>query len=1067
MKTNNNQTWISDRDLLNDPLLVAEANAEVSPIALEEVLEDNRISELATNRRDFLKVLGFGISAATIASCEIPVKRAIPYVIAPDTIVPGIANYYASSIVNGGDYCSVLVKTREGRPIKIEGNASSSVTRGGTSARAQASVLSLYDINRIKNPAKIVGGKLEDISWPELDKEVSSNLSATSNIRIVSGTIMSPTIKRAIQEFCVKFPSTKHISYDAVSSAALLLASEQCFGERILPDYRFDLAEIIVSFNADFLGTWISPIEYASQYAKRRTIDMANPSMSKHIQVESHMSLSGSNADNRILVKPSEQGAAIANLYNFVASKTGGSAISAPNINEKAKSALMKLADALVASKGKSLIVCGTNNTSEQSLVFGINQLLGNIGTTVNFANGSFQRQGNEADLVQLTKDMSAGSVDAVIFWNANPCYDFPMAKEFAEGLAKVKLKLSLNAILDETTALCTHAAPEHHNLESWGDVEPKRGMYSLIQPTITPIFNTRQGGHSLLVWSDSVNLNKSAEQPFYEYLKSTWQSTIMPKTSSTNFQEFWDKSLHDGILEVNSTAVNAPSYKLNPADLVNNITKPSSSPLEISFIENLGVGAGQYANNPWLQEMADPITRCSWGNYVAVPVSFDGDRRFTAANKVKENGELVKINFGGQSIEVGAIKQFGQMNGTASIPLGYGRTQSGVCGTGIGTDVFPFMKLDQNGLIQYHSAEVEISDSLGDIEKHFACVQHHHTLGVTAIEKSSGNMINADEAALVDDAFKGMTKGYQGSLTKRSILRHSNLKDIKENVEHLKEERAEFQKLNSHTLYPGHDYKYNSGHHWGMHIDLNACIGCGSCAVACMAENNVPVVGKHEVSRHHEMTWLRIDRYYYGDVENPNVVYQPLMCQHCNNAPCENVCPVNATNHSSDGLNQMAYNRCVGTRYCANNCPYKVRRFNWFDFTAADLFPVNQHNLAGETDKPYYAENLVRMVLNPDVTVRSRGVIEKCSFCIQRIQEGKLSAKKEQRSLNDNDVKTACQTACPTGAITFGDMNNKSGKLANKLENPLNYIVLEEINVKSVVNYTMKVNNRDETLDA
>ncbi|MBL0236819.1 MAG: 4Fe-4S dicluster domain-containing protein [Saprospiraceae bacterium] len=251
------------------------------------------------------------------------------------------------------------------------------------------------------------------------------------------------------------------------------------------------------------------------------------------------------------------------------------------------------------------------------------------------------------------------------------------------------------------------------------------------------------------------------------------------------------------------------------------------------------------------------------------------------------------------------------------------------------------------------------------------------------------------------------------------------------------------------------------------MHIDLNACIGCGSCAVACMAENNVPVVGKHEVSRHHEMTWLRIDRYYYGDVENPNVVYQPLMCQHCNNAPCENVCPVNATNHSSDGLNQMAYNRCVGTRYCANNCPYKVRRFNWFDFTAADLFPVNQHNLAGETDKPYYAENLVRMVLNPDVTVRSRGVIEKCSFCIQRIQEGKLSAKKEQRSLNDNDVKTACQTACPTGAITFGDMNNKSGKLANKLENPLNYIVLEEINVKSVVNYTMKVNNRDETLDA
>ncbi|HEX5626237.1 MAG TPA: 4Fe-4S dicluster domain-containing protein [Saprospiraceae bacterium] len=1065
MKQSESTIWIDEQDFQASPEILAARESELDPIAVESILNDERAGMIETNRRDFLKVLGFGIGAATLASCEIPVKKAIPYVIKPDTIVPGIATYYASTFVQGGDYCSILVKTREGRPIKIEGNPASSVTGGGTNARVQASVLSLYDYNRIKGPGRISQNAVDPMAWKDMDAEIKSALATGNRIRILSHTQMSPTAQKAVAEFCTKYPNAKWVSYDPVSSSALLDAASQCFGERAVPDFRFDLAETIVSFNADFLGTWISPIEYASQYAKGRKINKLEDRISHHIQVESHMSLTGSNADNRILVKPSEQSAAVAYLYNEIAAASGQSAIQAPAVNDKAKEGLKKVAASLLGKKGKSLVVCGNNNVGEQMLVFAINNLLGNLGATVKFDAVSYQRQGSDADLQQLMADMKSSSVDSLIIWQANPAYDLPFAEEFAQSMANVKNKISLNTTLDETTLLCSHVAPDHHFLESWGDVQAKKNCYSLIQPTINPIFDTRQAPHSFLVWAESAQLNAAAEQPYYEYVKKSWQDKFAAMGAGGSFQTFWDETLHNGIYEKPSAAA-VPAFKGDVAMAAGKLAKPADSTLEISFIETVAIGSGDYAGNPWLQEMPDPITRCVWGNYLMIPIGFDGDRRFTAFNDIKENGEQVELTIAGKKNTVAAVKQFGQMPGTVSIALGYGRKSAGDCGTGVGTDVYPSCTWT-DGYIQYYNTQVEVSQSLGSMEKNFACVQHHHTLGVTAIEKSSGQKFNADEAALVDDAFKGITKGYQGSLTKRSILRHGHINELKEKVEMLQEERAHHQKLNSHTLYPSHDYKYNAGHHWGMHVDLNACIGCGSCTVACMAENNVPVVGKKEVSRHHEMSWLRIDRYYYGDVENPNVVYQPMMCQHCNNAPCENVCPVNATNHSQEGLNQMAYNRCVGTRYCANNCPYKVRRFNWYDYTTADLWPVNQFNISGEKTQPFYSDNLVRMVLNPDVTVRSRGVIEKCSFCVQRIQEGKLNAKKEQRSLTDNDVKTACQTACPTSAITFGDMNNEEGVLFKKLQNPLNYIVLEEINAISVVNYTMKVNNRDENLDA
>ena len=623
-----------------------------------------------------------------------------------------------------------------------------------------------------------------------------------------------------------------------------------------------------------------------------------------------------------------------------------------------------------------------------------------------------------------------------------------------------------------ETTELCDFIAPVPHTLESWGDAEPKRGMFTLIQPTIAPLFDTRQAEETLLRWAASPNLDPQAEQPYYEYLNANWQASMFPQQSQyATFRAFWDSTLHDGVFEIAENELAADNYVFtgNVSAAAGQITKPGSG-LEISFFETVHIGAGQYADNPWLQEMPDPIARTVWDNYLAIPIEFDGDRRFEGAGQfaglnedeyTTKSVDRVNVTINGQEQAVSCLRQFGQKRETVSMALGYGREVSGTCGVGIGVNVYPWLSIDENGNTQYFATGVNVSEKIG-VDEEYASVQYHHTMGVKGKLEGSDETINVDEHALMT-----LGTGFQGSLTKRTIIRNANFSELEGFAEDLHHEREHHEHLNQQTIYPYDKYveeKYSQGHHWGLHVDLNACTGCGACQVACVAENNVPMVGKHEVYRHHEMTWLRIDRYFYGDYENPNVVYQPMMCQHCDNAPCENVCPVSATNHSSEGLNQMAYNRCIGTRYCANNCPYKVRRFNWLDYTTADLFPANEVPLNGE-EVPFGADNLTRMVLNPDVTVRVRGVMEKCSFCVQRIQEGKLTAKKEGRALRDGEVKSACQTACPTGAITFGDINNKDSEIAKKNGNPLNYIVLEEVNTRPSVQYTAKIRNRDEAL--
>jgi molybdopterin-containing oxidoreductase family iron-sulfur binding subunit len=1007
------------------------------------------------SRRDFLKLMGFGLGAATIAaSCEIPVKHAVPYVTKPDEIVPGVANYFASSFVNGGDYCAVLVKTREGRPIKIEGNTLSNVTNGGTSARAQASVLSLYDTRRIQHAGIVKEGQVEKMEWSALDRDIKAKLAA-GNVRIVTNTNISPSAEKALAEFVAKYPGTQVVTYDAVSSAALLEANQQCFGVRAFPHYKFDKASVICSFGADFLGTWGNPVQQARDYANgRKIVGKKGAKMSRHYQVEGYMSLTGSNADNRIQIRPSEMGAAIAALYTAISGQGGG-----PQLNDKAAAAIKKVAKELQAARGNSIVVSGSNNVAEQILVNKINELLGNLNNTVDFSRPAYARKGDERQVAKLIEEMNSGQVSTVIVWGANPVWELPNAEAFKAAFYKVGTRVSLNTNLDETTLVCTHAAPANHWLESWGDAEPRAGMYSLIQPTIAPLFSTRQAEHSLLVWADSANLDQNADQPYYEYVKAHWQNEMFKRQSKyLSPGSFWEMSLHDGVFETpaseSSTVVFNQGVSVNPGA----VSKPSNSELEIAFYETVNIGGGQYAHNPWLQEMPDPVTRTVWGNYLSIPVEWDGVNHINGWMKL-EDGDEVEVEVNGQKFTCAVVRNFGQAAGTVSIALGGGR-EAGGSGVGYGVNVNPLLKSD-NGLTQYYAADAKVTPT-GKRDKHFACVQHHHTMGVTAMGKEEGKVINADEKTLGH-------KGFQGSLTDRSIIFQTNVKDLQKLEHKLEEFHHEAEHLNSQTLYPDTSKYFGTGLKWGMYIDLNSCIGCGACQVACVSENNVPVVGKKEVARHHEMTWLRIDRYFYGDFDNPKVVYQPMMCQHCDNAPCENVCPVNATNHSMEGINQMAYNRCIGTRYCANNCPYKVRRFNWLDYTTADVWPANEERVftvEGE-DKPFYADNLVRMVLNPDVTVRTRGVIEKCSFCVQRIQEGKLTAKKEGRAIMDNDVRTACQTSCPTGAIVFGNLNNPESEVSKKTAaaGALAYKVLEEINVRPGVNYSAKIHNTNEEL--
>ena len=990
--------------------------------------DDKGFLSSKTPRRDFLKYLGFSTAAAAIAaSCETPVRKAIPFINKPEDIVPGVANYYATTYVQDGDVVSVVAKVRDGRPIKIEGNELSASTKGGTSARVQASVLDLYDTARLRFPT--IGGK--EVTFEAIDKAVSEALAATKTpVVLLTSTLTSPSTLALIKDVVSKHSNTKHIVYDAVSFSGILLANEATHGKRVIPSYRFDNAKVIVSLGADFLGTWLSPVEFAKQYAIGKRINEKKPEMSKHFHFESVASLTGSNADERYLHRPSETGAIAVALLDAI----NGKSISIADTVLKA--GIEKVAKALIASKGESLVVSGSNDKNTQVIVNAINDALQSNGKTIDWSTTYNTRQGIDADFAKFIDDMNAGSIGAVMIHGANPAYTWYDSQRFVDGLKKVPVTVSFNPKNDETTQLCKFVVPDHHYLESWGDAEAKTGSYSFLQPTISPLFKTRQWQDSLLKWNGSTT-------DYLAYLKAFWSAKVGGETG-------WNKVLQDGVINPSSSTIAGVSFTSTAvASAVAAIaaTKKAGK-IELFLYEKVGVGVTGAAN-PWLQELPDPVTRATWDNYVIVSpamaktlLDIDLSNNGQAdAYEVQPPKKVVKVTVNGKSVLLPALIIPGTQADTIGIAVGYGRTSEiGKSAEASGKNAFPFASFNGSSVI-FASADV-IVEKTDDLYK-VALTQTHGTYNTA--------------------------QGNRTEVMKELTLAHFK-KSPKEVLEDREKELAPFGGVENFdkqgTIYPFFD---KPGIKWGMSVDLNTCTGCAACVTACQAENNIPVVGKSEVARFHDMHWMRIDRYYSGESDNPKVVFQPLMCQHCDNAPCENVCPVAATNHSSEGLNQMTYNRCIGTRYCANNCPYKVRRFNWADYTGADSFPDNQREVVGDVVM-MMNDDLTRMVLNPDVTVRSRGVIEKCSFCVQRLQDGKLKAKKESRPLksgenNEWDIKTACQQSCPTNAIVFGNVNDsKSAITQTRSDNQLRlFYSLEQLHVLPNVNYLAKVRNLPE----
>ena len=1019
--SSNKKYWKSVEELDENSSIVKtlQQNEFVEEIPVDKFLGDKETLETSsTSRRDFLKYVGFTTAAASLAACEGPIKKSIPYVVLPDEIIPGIANYYATTIADGFDFANILVKTREGRPIKIERNRLEQSV-GSVNARVHASVLSLYDINRLESP--LIDN--EPSSWGEFDSALESKLNALKNEKVVllTQTFASPSTSKLIKEFTKKYPNVRHVIYDTVSSSEALDAFQSKYGVRALADFDFSKAEVIVSVGADFLGDWQGG-GFDSSYAKGRIPNEGK--MSQHFQFEANMTLSGANSDKRIPTTPSQQKQVLDALTGGTTSGLPASIVAAIL---KAKAALSKAGD-------KGVVITGLPDFTAQTSALSYNESVSSV--VMNTEKPKMIRKGNSRAVLNVLNEVVDGTVKGLISVGVDPIYSFPNNIAFTEAYSRLELSASFSFKKDATASLSQLVAATPHYLESWGDTQLKKGTFGLTQPTIKPLFDTRQFQESLLKLLGS-------DKSYYDYIKETWKKSILGSTS-------WNNALHDGVF-VSDIELDNEEFSTGTDFSSNNQafdTKAEQGGLELTLYTKISMGDGQQANNPWLQELPDPITRTTWDNYLTVSAADASEMGLENKNVADGglNGSYVNIKVGETTIEnIPVIIQPGQAKGSVGLALGYGKTAS-----------IQFEM--QTGVNAYHVyndfssiQNVTIEKTSGEHE--FACVQLHNTMmGRDIIRETSLEVFNTKEASNWNPV-PVVSKDH---------------KEISVND-------------------PGADlwtsFDRSIGPHFNLSIDLNACTGCGACVIACHSENNVPVVGKKEVRRSRDMHWLRIDRYYssedtfesdlnkkenanglFGETgvkstlismedasASPEVAFQPVMCQHCNHAPCETVCPVAATSHGRQGQNQMAYNRCVGTRYCANNCPYKVRRFNWFLYSENEEFDYHMNN------------DLGRMVLNPDVVVRSRGVMEKCSMCIQMTQKTILDAKNEGRAIKDGEFKTACSAACESGAMVFGDVNDHESEVNKLSKDNRMYHLLEAVGTKPNVFYQVKVRNSKE----
>jgi len=975
-------------------------------------------SPLASDRRDFLKLTGFSLAVLAVPGCgRAPEHEAVPFLDKPEEITPGRTTYYATLCQACSAGCGLLASYRDGRPIKLEGNPEHPLGGGTTCARGQAHVLSLYDSRRLKAPR--AGAQAS--TWEAVDAAVAERLKAIGAaggaVRFLTGTVNGPTTQAAIAEFLGGFRGARHIMYDALSSSALLDAYGEAFGRRLLPRMHFERAEVIAGFDADFLGTWISPVEFTRTRKEGRDLAKKGERFSRHVQFETRTSVTGAAADERHGVAPGDIGALLSNLAVYVGrlakQPVAWDVVPVPGVSSKL---LHGLAEQLVAApRGRTLVVCGSNRIEDQRLALLVNDMLGNHeggGATLDLEATSQQRLGDDRALTALLAEMQAGKVAALFLAGCNPLYDLPESEAFADALKQVGLVVSLAGSLDETAAspAMHFVCPDHHPLESWSDAQPVAGLVTVGQPVIQPLGKTRPMVESLTTWAGK-------PRTAYAFMREVWQRDVHPHAlGGDGFVGFWIRAVHDGFAWIAGEGAGRPTHKPDaPVAAVAPAPRVEGT-LLARFHAQIGMADGRHAHNPWLLELPDPITKVSWDNVAVLAPE-------TAARLGLEIGDVVRLEADGLQIEAPALPLAGMHPEGIALALGYGRA-----GTDRFAGVGPAWIEARSTVAKGQTIGSRAAALLGRDAGHLVYAGRAMRLTKTGERRDVARTQLWD--SLTPPA--GLGRPEDGA---RPIVQEATLAAWREDPhagEHEEHEEPEIW---------DDDHEY-TGHHWGLAVDLTACTGCSACVVACQAENNIPVVGKDEMRRKRDMHWIRVDRYFDGDGPDASVVHQPMMCQQCDNAPCETVCPVLATTHSSEGLNQQIYNRCVGTRYCANNCPYKVRRFNWFFYRHDD--------------------RLQNMVLNPDVTVRSRGVMEKCTFCVQRIQRGKGDAKQKGQPLADGAIQTACMQVCPAGAIVFGDRNDPKSHVSKAGADERAYRVLDEIGVKPSVSYLRRIRHRE-----